>query len=1001
MIRRAFFDVRDAALRRAATRLACLLLIGFAVDSTAQTSSPLPLRINVGGPAYVDADGNAWLADTGTSVGNVFAIAGSQSIAGTPDPALYRTGRWDPWAAPALNYSFPVPNGTYQVRLHFAEIWDVAFAPGVRVFDVQIERQLAIDDLDIFAVAGANRAYVRTVTVGVTDGRLDIALLHQIQNPTLNGIEILPSPAAAPPRGPARYRLTDLGAPGGAVSVGYDINDSGWVTGAFRDDGWQAPIGGDYPGPVIGGRPFVWKDGVLSPIAPTGASLSFQDAAGVFINERGDVAVQATLTVRPYGQTLLWYGPGGSPDIPIRTVVSGFNDGGWAAVTRTLDPTPAARRAVVWYAGGSIELPLLGAPPVGQPDFRSSNAAAINASGWIAGSATYDSRSDSTSPHHAILWNGTSTWDLGTLGGADSRGQSINDRGWVAGTATTVTEATRIASWSADGVRDLGTLGVGRLRVDDMSPSGWVIGTDTSIDPQTLNELAVASFISNGVDPVVSLGSLGGDFTRALDVSAQGWVVGTATIASGEQRAFRWVDGEIADLNALIDAADPLRPYVTLRNAVRFNTRGQILANGVDSRGGARAFVLTPVTATATAKPVINSSVTGTRGPSDWYRSDVEVRWTVTSADSPISGSSGCGDVRIAADTAGTTLTCAATNAAGTQSETVIVRRDATAPVVAASPRDPPNANGWFNGPVTIQFSATDSGSGVEGCVPDVVVTGEGVDLASPAGTCTDRAGNVGAAVRAAGLRIDLGAPVLSASRVPIAAATGWVNEPVTVSFSASDALSGVAANACTAPVVIGTDGANQSALGVCRDLAGNAGEMLLAAIAIDRTPPTATARASAAPNGAGWYREPVTVSFAGTDSLSGSGLAGCSAPLSVADEGRAVAASGTCRDVAGNTSPVAALEINLDRTAPTISASLSGTGSYRRGAAATLTYTCGDALSGVATCASANGPSGGALPTEQTGKFTRTINAADVAGNIAARTVTYVVLPGRGGRIR
>ena len=49
------------------------------------------------------------------------------------------------------------------------------------------------------------------------------------------------------------------------------------------------------------------------------------------------------------------------------------------------------------------------------------------------------------------------------------------------------------------------------------------------------------------------------------------------------------------DLNALIDPADPLRRFVTLRDGVDINDRGQILANGGDSRTGeGHAYLVSP-----------------------------------------------------------------------------------------------------------------------------------------------------------------------------------------------------------------------------------------------------------------------------------------------------------------------------------------------------------------------------------------------------------------------
>jgi hypothetical protein len=90
-------------------------------------------------------------------------------------------------------YSFTVPNGTYQVRLHFAETYSGNFGVGRRVFDVQIEGVVAIDNLDVFAQVGANTVLVRTVNVTVSDGQINIAFVHGVENPTINAIEVLPT----------------------------------------------------------------------------------------------------------------------------------------------------------------------------------------------------------------------------------------------------------------------------------------------------------------------------------------------------------------------------------------------------------------------------------------------------------------------------------------------------------------------------------------------------------------------------------------------------------------------------------------------------------------------------------------------------------------------------------------------------------------------------------------------------------------------------------------
>ena len=159
---------------------------------------PLVLRINAAGPAYTDRSGNLWSADSGFNTGNVVSYSTTTVIAGTSDPALYRTERWDSSSAPELAYRFTVPNGTYQIRLHFAENYSGTSGVGKRVFDVQVEDLLAIDNLDIFAAVGARTALVRTVNTIVSDGQLNITFLHGVENPIVNAIEIVATSITPP-----------------------------------------------------------------------------------------------------------------------------------------------------------------------------------------------------------------------------------------------------------------------------------------------------------------------------------------------------------------------------------------------------------------------------------------------------------------------------------------------------------------------------------------------------------------------------------------------------------------------------------------------------------------------------------------------------------------------------------------------------------------------------------------------------------------------------------
>ena len=93
--------------------------------------------------------------------------------------------------AVAFTFGVPVTAGSYQVRLHFAEL--NKNGAGLRVFDVNIEGGAnELTGFDVWVQAGGlNNAIVREFTTTVTDGNLTIQFIRQTENAKISGIEIL------------------------------------------------------------------------------------------------------------------------------------------------------------------------------------------------------------------------------------------------------------------------------------------------------------------------------------------------------------------------------------------------------------------------------------------------------------------------------------------------------------------------------------------------------------------------------------------------------------------------------------------------------------------------------------------------------------------------------------------------------------------------------------------------------------------------------------------
>jgi hypothetical protein len=165
---------------------------------------PTKVRIEVGGTAsYTDTSGNVWAADTGFTGGST-VDRGSIAIANTTDPRLYQTERFG-----MTGYSIPVANGSYTVKLHFAETSGGVTASGMRVFNVSLQGVAVLSNFDVFAQAGgANRALVKTFTTTVTNGVLSIGFTAVQASPEINGIEIIPAADTQPPSTPTNLTAT-------------------------------------------------------------------------------------------------------------------------------------------------------------------------------------------------------------------------------------------------------------------------------------------------------------------------------------------------------------------------------------------------------------------------------------------------------------------------------------------------------------------------------------------------------------------------------------------------------------------------------------------------------------------------------------------------------------------------------------------------------------------------------------------------------------------------
>ncbi len=196
-------------------------------------------------------------------------------------------------------------------------------------------------------------------------------------------------------------------------------------------------------------------------------------------------------------------------------------------------------------------------------------------------------------------------------------------------------------------------------------------------------------------------------------------------------------------------------------------------------------------------------------------------------------------------DGTGQSVTGEASDNAGNKASATFggIKIDQEKPTIEGSRTPDANAKGWNNQDVTVSFKCSDALSGFESCVGGKTVSTEGAGQ-SVMGTAKDNAGNT-AESTVSGISIDKTAPTISGAVVSgTKGANGWYTSQVTIHFTcddpqASNGTAGSGIDTCPADVVLGENGANQSASGTAKDNAGNTASATVSGIDIDMAAPT------------------------------------------------------------------------------------------------------------------------------------------------------------------
>jgi len=243
-------------------------------------------------------------------------------------------------------------------------------------------------------------------------------------------------------------------------------------------------------------------------------------------------------------------------------------------------------------------------------------------------------------------------------------------------------------------------------------------------------------------------------------------------------------------------------------------------------------LVVAPQAGSVPGTPIPNCSP-GPANCSGWFTGNVTVSWVFDPVG--VTETVGC-NVRTITSDGVSSQSCQVSYGNVNFGNTITLRRDATPPQVTGSAFErAPDADGWYNRPVAVTFAGSDATSGLASCDRPTYGGPDAVSL-QVSGTCRDVAGNTSAAATVA-LKYDATPPAVSAAPERAPDAKGWYRRPLTVKFSGTDPVSGVAS--CAAPVrYAGPDRKDVPVAGSCRDGAGNVSAEQRFMLSYDATAP-------------------------------------------------------------------------------------------------------------------------------------------------------------------
>jgi predicted esterase len=230
-----------------------------AFDEVTITVNPAPApasyRVNMGAITST-IQGQVWQGGNTYTTGGVqldiesiWGTGEDRTITNTSNQQIYKSFHI---TAAGATLAYPVPNGTYTIRLHFCEIWKNT--PGLNVFNLSVEGTQVLSSFDVIAQAGGRYvAIYRDFPVTISDGVLNIAWIPVVPNAQgyamLNAFELIPPVANQTPTASAGTDQFVVLPISSTTLSGSGLDQDGNITG-YSWAKLSGPTGGSITSPL-------------------------------------------------------------------------------------------------------------------------------------------------------------------------------------------------------------------------------------------------------------------------------------------------------------------------------------------------------------------------------------------------------------------------------------------------------------------------------------------------------------------------------------------------------------------------------------------------------------------------------------------------------------------------------------------------------------------------------------------------------------------------------